>query len=100
MARQLIASLESTWDPARYTDEYKENLMRIIRARSKGKAPKLVAEDHAPKQAEVVDLMARLRASLEGKDTKDTKDTKERGSGSRRAASKPRKSARTRKRVA
>ena len=33
----------------------------------KGKTPKLVAEDHGPRQAEVVDLMARLRASLEGK---------------------------------
>src|SRR4029079_18087862 len=27
MARQLIASLESKWDPEKYTDEYKENLM-------------------------------------------------------------------------
>jgi DNA end-binding protein Ku len=67
MARQLIASLESKWDPEKYTDEYKTNLMRVIDAKLKGKAPKLVAEDHGPKQAEVVDLMARLRASLEGK---------------------------------
>ena len=67
MARQLIASLESKWDPEKYTDEYKTNLMRVIDAKVKGKAPKLVAEDHGPKQAEVVDLMARLRASLEGK---------------------------------
>src|SRR5262245_11255527 len=27
MARQLIASLDSNWDPGKYTDEYKENLM-------------------------------------------------------------------------
>ena len=67
MARQLIGSLESDWDPEKYTDEYKENLMRVINAKVKGKAPKLVAADHGPKQAEVVDLMARLRASLEGK---------------------------------
>ncbi len=67
MARQLIASLESTWDPGKYTDEYKANIMRIITAKVKGKAPKLVAADHKPKQADVVDLMARLRASLEGR---------------------------------
>jgi DNA end-binding protein Ku len=67
MAKQLIASLESKWDPEKYTDEYKENLMRVIKAKMKGKTPKLVAEDHGPKQAEVVDLMARLRASLEGR---------------------------------
>jgi len=67
MAKQLIASLESKWDPEKYTDQYKENLLRVINAKMKGKAPKLLAEDHGPKQAEVVDLMARLRASLEGK---------------------------------
>src|SRR6266567_2037665 len=69
MARQLIDNLAATWDPEKYTDEYKENLMRVINAKMKGKRPKLVAEDHTPKQAEVVDLMARLRASLEGKKT-------------------------------
>jgi len=79
MAKQLIASLESKWDPDKYTDEYKENLLRVINAKLKGKAPKLIAEDHGPKQAEVVDLMARLRASLEGKKgTKEPKGTKER----------------------
>ena len=85
MARQLIASLESAWDPEKYTDEYKENLMRVIRAKTKGKTPKLIAEDHGPKQAEVVDLMARLRASLEG--TKAAKT----GSKRRAPASKRRK---------
>jgi DNA end-binding protein Ku len=83
MAKQLIASLESKWDPEKYTDEYKENLMRVINAKLKGKAPKLIAEDHGPKQAEVVDLMARLRASLEGK-----KPAKKAGSPRRAAASK------------
>ncbi len=38
-----------------------------INAKMKGRSPKLITEDHGPKQAEVVDLMARLRASLEGK---------------------------------
>jgi DNA end-binding protein Ku len=91
MARQLIASLESPWNPQQYTDEYKENLMRIIRARATGKTPRLVAEDHAPKQADVVDLMARLRASLEGRPKA--------GSARKPGASKPRKAAR-RSRVA
>ena len=79
MAKQLIASLEAKWEPDKYTDEYKENLMRVINAKMKGKTPRLVAEDHGPKQAEVVDLMARLRASLEGKKaTKASKATKDR----------------------
>ena len=67
MAQQLIENLVSTWDPATYTDEYKENLMRVINAKLKGKRPRLEEMESTPRQAEVVDLMARLRASLEGK---------------------------------
>jgi DNA end-binding protein Ku len=92
MARQLIDNLAAEWDPEKYTDEYKENLMRVIRAKVKGKKPKLVSDDHTPKQAEVVDLMARLRASLEGK--------KAAGSPKKPAASKGRKPARRSRRVA
>ena len=91
MAKQLIASFDSTWDPEKYSDEYKENLMRVINAKMKGKSPRLVAADHGPKQAEVVDLMARLRASLEGtkhtRSTKATKETKDR-KGRRKTARK------------
>jgi len=92
MAQQLIDNLVSEWQPDKYTDEYKENLLRVINAKLKGKRPKLIAEDTTPKQAEVVDLMARLRASLEGK----------RGAGTpkKATASKGRKTTRGRKRVA
>jgi DNA end-binding protein Ku len=92
MAQQLIDNLVSEWNPDKYTDEYKENLLRVINAKLKGKKPKLIDEDTTPKQAEVVDLMARLRASLEGK--------KAAGSAKKPAASKGRKAARTKKRVA
>jgi DNA end-binding protein Ku len=92
MARQLIDNLAAKWDPEKYTDEYKQNLMRVISAKMKGKRPKLVGDDHTPKQAEVVDLMARLRASLEGK--------KSAGSPRKPAASKARKGARGPRRVA
>ena len=67
MAQQLIGNLVSSWDPNKYTDEYTENLMRVINAKLKGKRPKLQAMEGTPQQADVVDLMARLRASLEGK---------------------------------
>jgi len=66
MALQLIENLASTWDPEKYTDEYKENLMRVIQAKMKGRKPRL-QERETPQSADVVDLMARLRASLEGK---------------------------------
>src|SRR5206468_5807478 len=35
MAGQLIESLSASWDPAKYTDEYKDNLMRVINAKLK-----------------------------------------------------------------
>jgi DNA end-binding protein Ku len=96
MARQLIENLEAAWEPEKYTDEYMTNLMRVINAKMKGKKPKLVDEDHTPKQAEVVDLMSRLRASLEGKGG----GKKEAGSSKKAAASKPRKGPRGGRRVA
>ena len=100
MASQLIENLVSKWDPEKYTDEYKENLMRVINAKMKGKKPKLVDEDRTPKQAEVVDLMARLRASLEGKKGGGRSRAEPGGSARKPAASKGRKTARGRKRVA
>ena len=65
MARTLVKNLADKWDPAQYTDEYRANLMKIIKAKMKGKEPKLT-EHVEPQQAEVVDLMERLRQSLEG----------------------------------
>jgi DNA end-binding protein Ku len=64
MAKALVNSLAAEWDPSKYTDEYRENLMRIIQGKVKGKEVTLepMAE---PRQAEVVDLMERLRRSLE-----------------------------------
>src|SRR6266550_253567 len=64
MAKALVNSLAAEWDPAKYTDEYRENLMRIIKAKMKGKQVQLEPTKE-PRQAEVVDLMERLRRSLE-----------------------------------
>jgi DNA end-binding protein Ku len=66
MAGQLVESLSAKWEPEKYTDEYTENLKRLIQAKLKGKKPRL-KERETPQQADVIDLMARLRASLEGK---------------------------------
>ena len=64
MAKALVNSLAAEWDPSKYTDQYRENLMRLIQSKVKGKEVTLepMAE---PRQAEVVDLMERLRRSLE-----------------------------------
>jgi DNA end-binding protein Ku len=65
MALQLIDSLTAEWEPEKYTDEYRDNLMKVIRAKLKGRAPTLHMTEE-PQSAEVVDLMERLRRSLEG----------------------------------
>jgi len=65
MARTLVENLADKWDPSQYTDEYRKNLMKIIKAKMKGKKPHLV-EHVEPQNTEVVDLMERLRQSLQG----------------------------------
>jgi DNA end-binding protein Ku len=64
MAETLVKNLAHKWDPTEFTDQYRENLMKIVRARMKGKEAKLAAPAEA-QPAEVVDLMERLRRSLE-----------------------------------
>lgn len=66
MAEQLITNLAEPFSPDKYTDDYRANLMRIIKAKAKGKNVDLEAPQE-PEQddAQVLDLMARLRESLE-----------------------------------
>jgi len=66
MAEQLVANLEEPFDPEKYTDEYRANLMKVIKAKMKGKKVALTEEHEEPGDAKVLDLMARLQASLEG----------------------------------
>jgi DNA end-binding protein Ku len=63
LAKTLVGHLTSTWDPEQYKDDYNENLMRVIKSKMKGTAPRLKSSD-APTPANVVDLMARLKESL------------------------------------
>lgn len=65
MARMLIDNLAGEWDPSKYTDEYRDNLMKLIKARVKGEKPRLPSAEREPDGGEVVDLMERLRRSLE-----------------------------------
>ncbi len=65
MAEQLVANLAESFDPTRYTDEYRANLMKIIKAKMKGKKVKLEEPEGEAPDSDVLDLMSRLRASLE-----------------------------------
>lgn len=64
MATQLVENLSSEFDPSKYTDDYHDNLMKIIKAKMKGKTLD-IAEPDEPESTQVVDLIARLQESLE-----------------------------------
>ena len=88
MAEQLIGNLTERFDASKYEDDYRANLMRIIKAKMKGK--KISFEE--PEESEgtaVIDLIARLQESLEqGK----------RGAKRAAAGTKPARKAKTRSR--
>jgi len=63
MAEQLIEGLTHEWKPDQYHDDYRANLMKIIRAKLKGREPELKHAEQ-PQDAQVVDLMERLKQSL------------------------------------
>ena len=75
MARQLIESQATEFDPTRYRDEYRERVLDLIERKAQGQEISVQPDiDEAP---EVPDLMAALEASLAA-------------AGERKPASKPR----------
>ena len=64
MATQLVANLAEPFQPEKYTDDYRANLMKIIRAKMKGQKIEMV-EPEEQESTKVIDLMSRLQASLE-----------------------------------
>ncbi|HEX2023894.1 MAG TPA: Ku protein [Acidimicrobiales bacterium] len=62
MARQLIDSLSSEFEPDKYHDEYRERVLELIEQKASGQ--EIVVEEAAEEPTKVVDLMAALEASL------------------------------------
>ena len=63
MARQLIDSLSSEWDPTQYEDTYRARVLELIEKKAEGES--IVVETSEPEGGKVVDLMAALEASLD-----------------------------------
>jgi DNA end-binding protein Ku len=66
LAVQIIDSLASDWNPKRYHDTYTEELRDLIERKAKGEEITVDTAEEEP-TGKVVDLMAALQASLEGK---------------------------------
>ena len=65
MAQQLLTSMQETWTPESYHDSYRDDVMKLIRQRSKkgGKASPAVQSAAEP-GTKVLDLVAALQKSL------------------------------------
>jgi DNA end-binding protein Ku len=62
MAKSLVENLSAEFDPAKYDDTYRKELLALLRAKEAGKP---LPEPEADSGGEVVDLMAALRESVE-----------------------------------
>lgn len=91
LAEKLIEQFAAEWDPDKYTDDYRENLMKVIEAKRSKTKPELEPEAD-PQSAKVVDLMERLRKSLGTKRAHTAKAAKapaaRKSSGGRKTARK------------
>lgn len=81
MAEDLIGNLTEEFDPEKYKDEYRANLEKIISAKMKGKRVTL-KESVEPEMTGVIDLMDRLKESLEGKPKKGASSSKKKKASS------------------
>jgi len=64
MASSYIDTLRGEFDPDQYHDEYRQALEKVVMAKAEG-VPLPESEEEEPEGAEVVDLVAALRASVE-----------------------------------
>jgi DNA end-binding protein Ku len=63
MARQLVDTLTTPWQPDRYQDTYRERVLELIERKRQGED--VLTEPPREPSGQVVDLMAALRASVE-----------------------------------
>src|SRR6201993_5167311 len=61
LATSLIEALAADFEPEKYKDEYRENLLRMIESKKQGSVVMATPEPHREK---VVDIMEALKASL------------------------------------
>jgi DNA end-binding protein Ku len=66
MARSLIGSMSSKWQPEKYKDDYREALMEVIEEKVEAGGKEIEEKPRkAPKPTKVIDLVSVLQKSLE-----------------------------------
>ena len=88
MAKQLIESLSSEWDPDKYQDTHRKRVLDFIKKKARGKTIEI--EHHEEARPAVADLMEALRASVDKSSKKGKKHAR---TPPRRATASRRRSA-------
>jgi DNA end-binding protein Ku len=91
MARQLIDSLSSDFEPEKYHDEYRERVLDLIERKAQGET--IVIEEPTAEPEQVPDLMAALEASIAG--AKGQSKPKPKPAAKKRAPAKKKAAAKT-----
>jgi DNA end-binding protein Ku len=79
MARSLIDSMSSKWNPEKYKDDYREALMEVIEEKVEAGGKEIEEKPKkAPKATKVIDLVSVLQKSLEETGAKKKARTKSR----------------------
>jgi DNA end-binding protein Ku len=82
MAESLVESLSATFEPEKYRDEYREQVMDLIKIKASGE--ELTAPELPTEKPKVIDLMAALEASVQA-----AKDARGRHPAAKAAATAP-----------
>jgi DNA end-binding protein Ku len=89
MAGQIIDSMAREWDPKRYEDTYRVQVLDFLKKKAAGE--EIVVEEEPEEQSKVTDLMAALEASLQA--AKKTGSRRSSSKSSSKSKSSPSKSA-------
>ena len=89
MAKSLIDSMSSKWNPEKYKDDYREALMEVIEEKVEAGGKEIEEKPkRAPKPTKIIDLVSVLQKSLEqsGGKRKPAKSRKKRKQPAKKAA--------------
>jgi DNA end-binding protein Ku len=96
MAEQLIEGMTDRWDPEKFKDEYRDDIMALVKKKVRSHQTHTILEPEegyekpAPRK-EVVDLMPLLKQSLERRTGGGSRRPAARKSGGRRSGSRSRR---------
>jgi DNA end-binding protein Ku len=82
MAKQLIDSLTSDFEPGKYRDEYRDRVLEMIERKAEGEEIVIEAPEEEPQK--VPDLMAALEASIAGTKKPKKKTASKNGSSKKK----------------